>query len=444
MEKEFPDIEQRLAVCYQKWDDKNKKAIHALPHISSRIFNVPLLITPDRLDEIIIALNERINIDINAEQLASLSNVTSPVVQRSLSHPEIAIIPVRGTLVHRGGFIESKSGIQSYDQIRSMYTEALDNPGIKKILWDFGSPGGEVAGLFDLVDYIYANRGEKPMVAVINEAAYSAAYAMASAVGRIYITRTAGAGSIGVIYRHLNLSKAEENAGIKYVEIIAGARKNELSPHKPLSQETITSIQEQVNDVYNLFTSTVARNLDISEDIIKGTEAAIYMGQKAINAGLAHELASYADAINYLMIRHEGGTTMAGEAKTEDPGLKTELAAAETLIGQLRSEIDEQKDVIIGLNKDLETKLEAQLVEERSRILELIAVCDAHNTHDLLSDFISKGASIDDANKLVLEMVSVRSKAENIINTQTKGDGDGSPNPLLETCKQRAAEARAV
>ena len=36
------------------------------------------------------------------------------------------------------------------------------------------SPGGEVAGCFDLVDTIYAHRGNKPMWSILTESAYSA------------------------------------------------------------------------------------------------------------------------------------------------------------------------------------------------------------------------------------------------------------------------------
>lgn len=445
MKKEFPDDKQRSAVCYRKWDDKKAKAIgYAYPHITSRIFNVPLLITSARLDEIIMALNSHMKLALNLDaQLQNSDDDTFyyyPVKKpKESNNDSIAIIPVSGTLVHKSGYLESRSGIQSYNQIKSMFDEALDNPGYKRILWDFGSPGGELAGFLDLADYIYARREEKPMVAVVNESAYSAAYGLASAVGNIVVTRTAGVGSIGVIYRHVDMSKADENAGLKYIEIAAGAKKGAVSPHKPLSEDTIQSIQERVNDAYNLFVSTVARNLNISEKIIRDTEAATYAGQKAIDAGLAHKLASYTDAINYLLTL-KGESNMNAQAASNDKS--PEIIAAETLIGQLRSEIDEHKDRILQLQKDIAVKTEAEIVEERARTLELIRICDLHNTQILLSDFISKGISVDGASKQILETLNTRSKTQTVINNQTKGDSTGEPNPLLETCKKRAAEAR--
>ncbi|TOL42864.1 serine peptidase, partial [Vibrio parahaemolyticus] len=70
------------------------------------------------------------------------------------------------------------------------------------ICLDIDSPGGEVAGCFDLVDLIYELRGKKPIYAILSENAYSAAYAIASAADKIYVPRTGGVGSVGVIVIH--------------------------------------------------------------------------------------------------------------------------------------------------------------------------------------------------------------------------------------------------
>ena len=59
-----------------------------------------------------------------------------------------------------------------------MLADARDDPGIRGILLDVDSPGGEVGGLFDLADEVYAVREQKPCYAIANDEAFSAAYAI--------------------------------------------------------------------------------------------------------------------------------------------------------------------------------------------------------------------------------------------------------------------------
>ena len=84
---------------------------------------------------------------------------------------------------------------------------------VNSVLLLIDSPGGEVAGLFDLVDEIYHARGTKPIIAVADEAAFSAAYAIASAADEVYLPATAQVGSIGVIAIHVDQSGLRQKPG---------------------------------------------------------------------------------------------------------------------------------------------------------------------------------------------------------------------------------------
>ena len=98
--------------------------------------------------------------------------------------------------------------------------------------------------------------------------AYSAAYAIASAAERVYLPRTGGMGSIGVIAIHVDQSAYDEKKGLKYTAIYAGARKNDFSSHKPLTDKAMEVVQAEVDEVYDLFAETVARNRGIKATAI--------------------------------------------------------------------------------------------------------------------------------------------------------------------------------
>ena len=141
----------------------------------------------------------------------------------------VAIIPIHGLLTKRAEFFSSLMGITSYDDIFSAISDAIDDEKVEKILLDIDSSGGEVGGLFDLVDFIFNSRNQKPIYSVANDYACSAAYAIASATSHIFVNRTSCVGSIGVIATHLDVSEADKKAGLKYTTIFAGEKKNDLS-----------------------------------------------------------------------------------------------------------------------------------------------------------------------------------------------------------------------
>jgi ClpP class serine protease len=70
----------------------------------------------------------------------------------------IAVIPISGTLVQKLGSLRPYSGMTGYDGIRQAFLTAMEDQDVSGICLDIDSPGGEVAGCFDLVDVIYSSR----------------------------------------------------------------------------------------------------------------------------------------------------------------------------------------------------------------------------------------------------------------------------------------------
>ncbi|EPK2672624.1 S49 family peptidase, partial [Citrobacter freundii] len=123
---------------------------------------------------------------------------------------------------------------------------------------DINSGGGAAAGCKELADYIYQSRETKPITAIVNFNAFSAAYFIASACSKIVISQTSGVGSIGVIMEHLDTSKLEENVGVKFTALYRGDNKNNATPHAPLSESALAMIDKMLDDMYEIFTSSVA------------------------------------------------------------------------------------------------------------------------------------------------------------------------------------------
>lgn len=278
-----------------------------LPHLAQRLFNTPLALHPQKAEVVMAALADRFGI-AHISRAGAWDFDDDDDFSRAAREDHgydnlegIAVIPVHGTLVQKLGSLRPYSGMTGYDGIRHAFLSALADPDIKAICLDVESPGGEVAGCFDLVDEIYQARGIKPVHAILTECAYSAAYAIASAADRIVVPRTGGVGSIGVIVMHVDWSQQLQKDGLKVTIITYGDRKAETNPYVPLSDTARESLQAEVDAMGKLFVDTVARNRGISDDVIRKTQAACFMAPEGVRLGLADAVAAPDAAFNELM-----------------------------------------------------------------------------------------------------------------------------------------------
>lgn len=209
----------------------------------------------------------------------------------------ILTIPVEGALIK--GFPYTFYGLLTgYEYVQRAFDRGMDDPEVKGIVLKIDSPGGEVAGNFDLVDRMFARRDEKPVAAIASEHAYSAAYSIASVATEIYVARTGGVGSIGVVTSHVDVSRMMEKEGYKVTFIYAGDHKVDGNPYEALAPEVKARIQARVDYLYNVFVSTVARNRGVSEQSVRDTQALTYSAEEAVEKGLADKVASFDAAVD--------------------------------------------------------------------------------------------------------------------------------------------------
>ncbi|WP_145566734.1 S49 family peptidase [Yersinia aleksiciae] len=267
-----------------------------LPHLAQRLFNTPLALHPHKAEVVMAALTDRFGltrIQSNADWDCDDDSFSRKGRDCGYDVIEgVAVIPVQGTLVQKLGTLRPYSGMTGYDGIRASFLTAMNDDAVKGICFDIDSPGGEVAGCFDLVDEIYAARGAKPIWSILSENAYSAAYALASAADRIIVPRTGGVGSIGVIVMHVDWSQRIKSDGVQVTIITFGSRKAESNPYEALSEEAKKAIQSDVDEMGRLFVSTVSRNRGIAERTIRDTEAACFLAADGVQLGLADQVAS--------------------------------------------------------------------------------------------------------------------------------------------------------
>lgn len=277
--------------------------------LASLIFGQAHMIEPGKLNVILRVLSDRMGIGMELPEFTPALEAATKIQAANGSGwtdagSGIGVLSVGGTLVHRGSTIDAMSGLTSYKMLSAQFDDMLNSSHVKHIVLDMNSPGGSVNGLFDFADEIYQARGTKPITAIIDESAYSAGYAIASAADEIIIPRTGGVGSIGVVAAHMDRSAANETAGLKVTYVYAGANKVHGNPDNPLSEAAHAELQNEVNRVYDMFVETVARNRGLSTDAVRKTEAGVFRGAVSVSEGLADKVMTAKDAIRSIVDSH--------------------------------------------------------------------------------------------------------------------------------------------
>lgn len=185
-----------------------------------------------------------------------------------------------------------------YDEILTRFRVAVESQAAGVFL-TIGSPGGEVEGLFEACRVMrqMASKAGKPVVAYVDESAYSAAYAIAAVADAIYLPPSGGVGSIGVIGELVDLSAAYKSEGVRVEVIASGDEKADGNPAVPLSDPVIARAQARVDQLAGLFFDWVAVRRGMRAGEVQALEAACVYAEAAIAAGLADGIRSRRGAI---------------------------------------------------------------------------------------------------------------------------------------------------
>jgi len=362
-----------------------------LPHIAMQVYNTPLMILPQKLEVITKVLGERIGLVGGSIPQSEMVKARLPVKTDRL---EIGVVPIIGSLVHRGSGMDAMSGVQSYQKIQRDFREMMSDPRIGSILLDIDSPGGVVAGVFDLADEIHAANEQKPVYAFINEHGYSAAYLLAASAQKIFLPRTGGVGSIGVRMLHVDQSEFNKKAGLKVTNLYVGERKIDFDPNSPLSKEAYESAMDELQEMYALFAHAVSRYRGMTVQDVKGTKAGVFMGQTAVKIGLADEVMTFGEAVSFIgndlagnktkiqaaarrragkkEVKRKMPNTMTAEFKAENPEIYDEIRAE--VERDLQASFDTERTgfetKVAGLTAELQDR-DNQIQEQGARVLKL-------------------------------------------------------------------------
>ncbi len=262
-----------------------------------------LALMPGKLSEIIAARQEVQASDIEIEAAINRRATKFKDVKG-----QVVVVPLGGYISHKPTIWSALGFESSSETFANWIQDLVNNPDVGAIVIDVDSPGGTVLGLQAATDKIYNLRGQKPIIAVVNDLMASAAYFIGSAADEIVADPDAMTGSIGTILIHLDYSKYLELNGIKPTIIKQGQFKAEANPYEPLTEDAKNHLQQLTSEYYETFVAAVARNRKTTAAKVKSEfgQGMVFSSGRAKEIGMIDRIATMEQVIRDLQQQPKG------------------------------------------------------------------------------------------------------------------------------------------
>jgi signal peptide peptidase SppA len=295
----------------------------------------------------------------------------------------VAILTLGGILAPHPDLITFLFDGTSLDSVTQGFRRAQADPKVTAILLYIDSPGGLVQGVQELAKEIMASRGKKPIIAFTDGLMASAAYWIAAAADRVFISgNTTLVGSIGIVASHVDFSGAERLAGRKVTPIVAGRYKGIAHEHAPLTDQGARYMQDQVNYLYKVFIRdlTAFRSAlepwaaDESEtNRAPWADGKLFVGSQAIDARLVDGVRNISELIGIYGSGRTSPTARAtGEAaprraltemEKQTRPISAIKAEVEAQIRKRRAEVEKQTRPISAIKAEAEAQIRKRRAE---------------------------------------------------------------------------------
>lgn len=246
-------------------------------HIVSKLYE-PAVITPARHAAICQLLEARLSGGVKLDAAPMDMPDSEPEEAPTQTVGNTVVIPVYGTLVaHPEDIAMSECGC-SMEDLNEAIDAAEADSNVKRVIYDFRTPGGTVTGIPETGRKILSSR--KETIAYTDSECCSGGIWLASQCQKFYATQSSRVGSVGVYCMMLDMSEALKKDGIKINAFSAGKYKLLGASWKPMTDDERKIMQAGVDKIYEQFKFAMSSYREISDEnygnglIFDGDEAA--------------------------------------------------------------------------------------------------------------------------------------------------------------------------
>lgn len=340
---------------------------HELARLRSKLFDTPLLVDSKSFESILNYVDKRCEgtVDVTPKADSEFSMYSTLHYAES----NLGVIHISGPLTNKPTGWEAFCGGTSYESIKEDF-EALLEEGVKTVAFMVESGGGEAYGMIDTGNYLRKKADENgvKIISYVDGLSASAAYGLTAISDEIISNKNSEIGSIGVLIRLMNDSKALEMKGYERSFISAGTEKIPFAEDGSFRKEFLEDLQYKVDALYKDFTEYVAEHRNLSVEAVRNTQANTFLAEDAIALGLADKVMTQEDFYSYLsgeaQSNKEGSPVSNRIFKFNKP---TEETLDMTQLAELQAQLTASQEQLAELTSVKET-LQATFAAQASEL----------------------------------------------------------------------------
>lgn len=331
---------------------------HSLVRIKRSLMNTPHLIEQTSFDHLMDYINARNDGDL-LDTTPEASEDHGPIY---VPETKTGVMQISGPITYRTTGWEAFCGGTSYEMMKEQM-EYFVSVGAKTVTMMVDSGGGEAHGMMDSANYMrqLANDNGIKIIAYVDGMSASAAYGISCIADEIVMSSDSLVGSIGVLIQLMNNSKMLEKAGLERSFITAGKDKVPFAADGSFTDEFKKGLQDQVDTLYEGFTSHVAKHRSLDVGVVKGTEANVFMSEDALKLGLVDKVMTIEEFYDYVADIAQNnieGTGM-GIKEAFKKLNSNEDAAEMAKLAELETQLKAEQLAVAELTTQLQTALAA-------------------------------------------------------------------------------------
>jgi protease-4 len=205
----------------------------------------------------------------------------------SISTPHTAVVEIKGEI--------AAGADTSAEFVNAALQAAFEDEGSRAVVLLINSPGGSPVQAGMMNDEILRLKAKykKPVYAVVEETAASAAYYIAVAADQIYVDKASIVGSIGVLMDGFGFTELMGKLGVERRLMTAGENKGFLDPFSAQSDRQRAYAQTMLNQIHQQFITVVKNGRgDRLKETPEMFSGLFWSGEQAVELGLADQFGS--------------------------------------------------------------------------------------------------------------------------------------------------------
>jgi ClpP class serine protease len=223
-----------------------------------------------------------------AKQLQAASANTPPAAPAAFQIiNDAAIINIAGAIFPKANIFTLFGFGVAIDSLAAQLSGAENHPAVNKIIFNFDSPGGYIAGINEFSNQI--SGAAKPTTAYVSGMAASAAYWLAAACNEIVTDATAVLGSIGIV-------AVMSPPGSGVIEVVSThASDKRPDPSTDSGKNTIRATLNELEAVFHQSVSMHRPALTI--EAMEALRGGVRVGANAVSVNLADRVDSQSGVV---------------------------------------------------------------------------------------------------------------------------------------------------